>query len=259
MDLGVVSLLALWVQPSLSQLVSLLSFYTFLFIIHLSVLVQGYTWYYFSSVKKVVDRIQETLAYLEQARDNLSKGNLPSQALWFLLQATKSYVAFPGSDYVLDKVFDALRDSVDAHADEANARIAKAYTQIRDIIQQDGEKHVAQHTAQIMGIMRDLKKELQPSALALREVAEKHEVKKRIDEGLAATKAIIQDSKGRFGQLRQQVRLFVIYSSYSYPPLFFCHATHSSNPRSQLMMMHLWMHLNLLQIQHPQNRTTMCR
>jgi len=171
-----------------------------------AIVATGYTWYYFSSVKKVVDRIQETLVYLEQARDNLSKGNLPSQALWFLLQAIKCYVAFPGSDYIVDKVFDTLRDPVDAHADQANAYIAKAYTQIRDIIQQDGEKHVVQHTAQIMGIMGDLTKELQPSALALTQMAEKYEVKKRVNEGLAATRAIIQDSKGRFDQLRQQIK-----------------------------------------------------
>ena len=40
--------------------------------------------------------------------------------------------------------------------DEANAVIARAVTEIRDLIQEDGEKLVTQHTFRILGAIRDL-------------------------------------------------------------------------------------------------------
>ena len=167
--------------------------------------VQGYTWYYFSGASKIINRIQEAVVYLDQARDNLAKHKPPSQVLWFLRRAVKSYVAFPGSNFVVDQVFDAVDDKVDAHADEANALIATAYTQIRELIQQDGK----QHAVQILGVLRNLMKELQPKSLALKEqMAERYEVgKERAADGLATittvAKAKIQDSK-LFDQLEQR-------------------------------------------------------
>jgi len=146
----------------------------------------GYTWYHFSGVRKTVDRIQAAIVFLDQARDNLSKRKQPSQVLWFLRSAVKSYLTFPGSNFVVDQIFDAVDSKVDAHADEANALIATAYTQIRDLIQQDGGKI---HTVQILGVLRNLTKELQPKGLELKQMA---------NEGFAAataaTKAKIRDS-----------------------------------------------------------------
>ena len=160
------------------------------------VVVQGYSWYYFSGARKIVARIQEAIVYLDQARDKLAKRKPPSEVLWFLRRAVKSYVAFPGSDFVVDQVFDAVDDKVDAHADGANALIATAYNQISDLIQQDGK----QHAVQILGILRNLMKQLQPKSLELKEqVAVRYEVeKKRTTDGLATAmglaKAKIQDS-----------------------------------------------------------------
>jgi len=146
----------------------------------------GYTWYHFSGVRKTVDRIQEAILFLDQARDNLSTRKQPSQVLWFLRWAVKSYLTFPGSNFVVDQIFDAVDSKVDAHADEANALIATACTQIRDLIQQDGGKV---HTVQILGVLRNLMKELQPKGLELKQTA---------NEGFAAataaTKAKIRDS-----------------------------------------------------------------
>ena len=175
-------------------------------------IVQGYAWYHFSGVGKLVDRIQQAILYLDQARDNISKGKLPSQTLWFLRRAAKAYLAFPGSNFVVDQIFDAVDDKVDAHADEANALIATAYTQIHDLIQQDGGKSVTQHTAQVLGVLRNLTKQLQPKNLELKQMAEKYEVERRVNEGFAATAALadatktkVQDSK-LFNQLHQKVR-----------------------------------------------------
>jgi len=157
----------------------------------------GYLLYYFSGVRKTINRIQDALGYLDQARDKLSKRKPPSEVLWFLRQAVKSYVAFPGSNFVVDQVFNAVDDKVDAHADEANALIATACNQIRDLIQQDGK----QHAVQILGILRDLTKQLQPNSMELKQqMAEKFEVgKNKVKDGLTAatavTKAKIQDSK----------------------------------------------------------------
>jgi len=164
----------------------------------------GYTWYYFSGVRKTVDRIQGAILYLDQARDNLSKQNKPSRVLWLLRQAVKSYLAFPGSNFVVDQVFDVVDSQVDAHADKANAVIATAYTQIRDLIQDRGKTH----TVQVLAVLRNLMKELQPKGLELKEMAEKYEVERRVNEGFAAattvTKAKIQDSR-LFSQLQQKI------------------------------------------------------
>ena len=168
-----------------------------MFICLLSVVVQGYSWYYFSGARKIVNRIQEAIVYLDQARDNLAKRKPPSEVLWFLRRAVKSYVAFPGSNFIVDQVFDAVDDKVDAHADEANALIATAYTEIRNLVEQDGK----QHAVLILGVLRNLMKQLQPKSLELREqVAEGYEVgKKRATDGLATATAVakakIQDSK----------------------------------------------------------------
>jgi len=157
----------------------------------------GYAWYHFSGARKVVARVQEAIVYLDKARDNLAKRKPPSEVLWFLRRAVKTYVAFPGSNFVVDQVFDAVDDKVDAHGDEANALIATAYTQIRDLIQQDGKEHAGQ----VLKILRNLMKELQPKSLELKEqMAERYEVgKKRATDGLAtsaaAAKTKIQDSK----------------------------------------------------------------
>lgn len=165
--------------------------------------VQGYTWYYFSGLRKAINRIQEALVYLDQVRDRLSQQKPPSQVLLLLRRAVKSYVAFPGSNFVVDQVFDAVDDKVDAHGDEANALIATAYTQIRELIQQDGGK------LEILRVLQNLTKQLQPNSLELKEMAEKYEVKKRLDDGLTAAtaaiavaKAKLQDSKV-FGQLQK--------------------------------------------------------
>jgi hypothetical protein len=97
----------------------------------------------------------------------------------------------------VDQVFDAVDGQVDAHADEANALIATAYTQIRDLVQQDGK----QHAILILGILRNLTKQLQPKSLELKEqMAERYEVeKKRATDGLStattAVRAKLQDSK----------------------------------------------------------------
>ena len=180
--------------------------YLFMYLFTEYVVVQGYTWYYFSGIRKTINRIQDAIVYLDQARDTLSKRKPPSQVLWLLRRAVKSYVAFPGSNFVVDQVFDAVDDKVDAHADEANAFIATAYTQIRDLVQQDEGK---QHVVQILGVLRKLMKQLQPQSLEVkRQMAEKYEVeKKRATDGLASAttvaKAKIQDSK-LFDQLQQQ-------------------------------------------------------
>ena len=169
----------------------------YLFICPLSVVVQGYAWYHFSGARKIVVRAQEAIAYLDQVRDNIAKRKPPSEVLWLLRRAVKSYVAFPGSNFVVDQVFDAVDDKVDAHADEANALIATAYTQIRDLIQQDGK----QHAVLMLGILRNLMKQLQPKSLELKEqMAERYEVgKQRATDGLAtattAAKTKLQDSK----------------------------------------------------------------
>ena len=171
--------------------------YIYLFICSLSVVVQGYTWYHFSGVRSLVVRVQNAIVYLDQARDNLAKRKPPSEVLWFLRRAVKSYVTFPGSNFVVDQVFDAVDDKVDAHGDEANALIATACTQIRDLIQQDGK----QHAFLVLEILRNLMKQLQPKSLELKEqMAERYGVeKKRATDGLATavtvSRAKLQDLK----------------------------------------------------------------
>ena len=170
-----------------------------------SLVVQGYTWYYFSGARKIVNRIQDAVIYLDQARDKLDKRKPPSEVLWFLRRAVKTYVAFPGSNFVVDQVFDVVDDKVDAHGDEANALIATAYTQISDLMLQDGK----QHAVQILEISGNLMKQLQPKSLEIKQrMAERYEVEKtRASESLATATAVakakVQDSK-LFDQLQQR-------------------------------------------------------
>jgi len=166
----------------------------------------GYAWYYFSGLRKIINRIQDAIVFLDQARDNLSKHKPPSEVLWFLRRAVKSYVAFPGSNFVVDQIFDAVDDKVDAHADEANALIATASTQIRDIIQQDGDKSVMQHSAKILGVLRNLMKQLQPKSLELKEMAEKYEVRKKVDDGWVAATAGLDVTKEKAHDLKSQLQ-----------------------------------------------------
>ena len=177
--------------------------------------VQGYTWYYFSGVRKTINRIQDAIVYLDQAQDKLSERKPPSQVLWLLRRAVKSYIAFPGSNFVVDQIFDVVDDKVDAHGDEANALIATAYTQVRDLIQQDGGK------VQILEVVRNLTKQLQSKKLGLKEIAEKYEVDKRVNNGLAAATAAtakIQDSKV-YSQLQKVRHIVVILALIHFPPL----------------------------------------
>ena len=103
---------------------------------------------------------------------------------------------------MVDQIFDAVDSKVDAHADEANALIATACTQIRDLMQQDGGKV---HAVQILGVLRNLTKELQPKGLELKQMA---------NEGVAAAKAKIRDS------LNKRFDFFAAYCRYSWAEYF---------------------------------------
>ncbi|KAF8971052.1 hypothetical protein BDZ97DRAFT_1334661 [Flammula alnicola] len=85
----------------------------------------------------------------------------PSQVLGYLRQAAKAYVSYvPGAGFLVDRTFDAIDDAVDAHTDEANTIIRKAYDDILNVVQRDGNNHKTSSAVEILSITRRLLKEL---------------------------------------------------------------------------------------------------
>ncbi|KDR75351.1 hypothetical protein GALMADRAFT_249397 [Galerina marginata CBS 339.88] len=179
-----------------------------------TILVAGYAFYHFSGAKKAVDTFKPAMFFLGQTREKLAK-EAPSQALAYLRQAAKAYVAFlPGAGFVVDRGFDALGDVVDAHADEANAITKKAYDEILEVVSKDGNDHSTSSAVQIITITRRLVRELTALGLkAGKPVSEKLELERRASDVGAAAGAFYQDVKSKtpvafqaFEQLKDKVK-----------------------------------------------------
>lgn len=78
-----------------------------------------------------------------------------------LRDACKAYVAhLPGAGFFVDKAFDGIDDVVDAHAQEANAFIAKAYQNVQAIISRNRDAPGWNKALEITTIVTQLGMEL---------------------------------------------------------------------------------------------------
>ena len=117
--------------------------------------------YHLSGVKQAVDTFRPAMSFLGQAKVQLDKHSAPSQVLGYLRQAAKEYVAFlPGAGFVVGRFFDAISQTVDTHAEEANAILNKAYMDIFKVVMKGGNEHRVGSAIDILAITRTLLKDM---------------------------------------------------------------------------------------------------
>ena len=99
---------------------------------------------------------------LGQARDQLNKNAPPSLVLGYLRQAAKTYVAiYPGAGFLVDIAFNVIDQTVDTHAEEANAILNKVYTDILRIVKKGGNEHRMGSFFDILAIARNPLKDIE--------------------------------------------------------------------------------------------------
>jgi len=121
----------------------------------------GYALYHLSGMRQAVDTFRPAVDFLGQAKVQLDKHSAPSQVLGYLRQAAKNYVAFlPGTGWLVDKCFDTISQTVDTHAEEANAILNKAYMDILKVVMKGGNEHRVGSAIDILAIIRTLLKDM---------------------------------------------------------------------------------------------------
>jgi dissimilatory sulfite reductase (desulfoviridin) alpha/beta subunit len=90
-------------------------------------------------MRNAVNTAQVTLAEINQARDKIKNvKEKPSDALYLLRIAAKSYVqGIPFAQWGVDKAFDSVEATIDAHRDEAKVIIEDLSRRMGDVV----EKH----------------------------------------------------------------------------------------------------------------------
>lgn len=126
-----------------------------------TLLAAGYALYHLSGMKRAVDTFRPAIDFLGQAKVQLDKHSAPSQVLGYLRQAAKNYVAFlPGAGWLVDKCFDTINQTVDTHAEEANAILNMAYMDIFKVVMKGGNEHRVGSAIDILAITRTLLKDM---------------------------------------------------------------------------------------------------
>jgi hypothetical protein len=112
------------------------------------------------------------VSLLGQAREHLNKHSAPTQVLWFLRQVAKAYVAFlPGAGFLVDKVFDAINQSADTYAEEANVILNKVYHDFFAVIVKGGNENLIENTRAILAITQRLREEMKDLGIKSRQPA----------------------------------------------------------------------------------------
>ncbi|KAJ6085859.1 hypothetical protein N7486_010140 [Penicillium sp. IBT 16267x] len=102
--------------------------------------VTGYTWYYFSGAKTLVNTSKQTQAYIEQAKQKVAeKTPEPNEAYRWLRDTVKSYAAFiPGAGSYVDTAFDDLDKIRKDHGKEFDEVVKNAYTELKTLLTKEG-------------------------------------------------------------------------------------------------------------------------
>jgi hypothetical protein len=100
----------------------------------------GYTWYYYSGIKTLVDANKQASEYIEQAKKRLSEAAPePNQAYSWLKDTVNRYAAFiPGARGYVDTVFNDLERIRDNHAKEFDEVVKDAYNELKDVSKKGG-------------------------------------------------------------------------------------------------------------------------
>ncbi|MCJ1398609.1 hypothetical protein MMC11_001809 [Xylographa trunciseda] len=100
----------------------------------------GYTYYYFSGAKTLVNTAHQTKAYFEEAQERLAKATPePNEALKWLRSTATTYAAFiPGASGYVNTAFDDL-DAVRAkHGGKVDDIVRQAYSEIKAVTKDKG-------------------------------------------------------------------------------------------------------------------------
>ncbi|EIN11727.1 hypothetical protein PUNSTDRAFT_50612 [Punctularia strigosozonata HHB-11173 SS5] len=108
------------------------------------VLLGGYTYYHFSSLKTAVQTAQSAQDYIRDTSNRVAStvsehAKNPSKALQKLRQVAHSYVALiPGAAAYVDSTFDVFDQVAETHGDEADRIASEAYAEIEKVIKEKG-------------------------------------------------------------------------------------------------------------------------
>jgi len=149
-------------------------------------------------MKQAVDTFRPAMGFLGQAADQLGNNSAPSQVLEYLRQAAKAYVAFlPGAGFLIDIGFNAISQTVDTHAEAANAILDKAYTDILNVVMKGGDEHQIGSAVDIATITRNLVKDMKDLGIKVAQpISQSLEIEKHtVAVGTAAASALDEIKK----------------------------------------------------------------
>ncbi|KAJ6003499.1 hypothetical protein N7451_006046 [Penicillium sp. IBT 35674x] len=122
--------------------------------------VTGYTWYYFSGAKTLVDTSKQTQAYIEQAKQKVAeKTPEPNEAFRWLRDTVKSYAVFiPGARSYVDTAFDDLDKIRKDHGQEFDEVVKNAYNELNALLTKEGLN--TDSAAKALGVLQKHAKQL---------------------------------------------------------------------------------------------------
>ncbi|KAJ7594712.1 hypothetical protein C8J56DRAFT_927460 [Mycena floridula] len=97
------------------------------------VVAAGYTWYHFSTAKKLVDASKNLSTYIRLALPAQKDSTMPppNAALAYLRSVAKGCVGIvPGSGFLVDQLFDKVDKVYETHQETASAIILQAYSEV---------------------------------------------------------------------------------------------------------------------------------
>ncbi|KIM45125.1 hypothetical protein M413DRAFT_24379 [Hebeloma cylindrosporum] len=116
-----------------------------------------------------------------------------------LRQAAKAYVAFlPGAGFLVDRSFDAISQTVDDHAEEANTILNKAYVDILKVVVKGGDENRMGSVVDILAITRNLLKDMKDLGIkAGQPISQKLEMEKHAATISTAAISALDEIKSR--------------------------------------------------------------
>lgn len=177
--------------------------------------VLGYTWYYLSGTKSVVDSARSTKHYFDNSFKSITdKAPEPSQAVQWLKQTVTGYTKMiPGANQYVEQAFQDIEKVQEKHGDEVNKIVKDTYdelkgitkagvsvaaaTQAWDILQNAMKKigHLAGDAAEdIMNNHPELKEKVGGQYKQLKQMGEQYgpEAKKQVEDTYKQVQDIIK-------------------------------------------------------------------
>jgi len=150
-------------------------------------------------MKQTVDTFRPAMRFLGQVGDLLGKNSAPSQVLEYLRQAAKAYVAFlPGAGFLVDIGFDSISETVDTHAEEANAILYQAYIDILNVVMKGGDEHRLGSAVDIATITQNLVKDMKGLGIKVAQpISQIIEIEKHAAAVSSAAASALEEIKSR--------------------------------------------------------------